>query len=203
LLIGLPSASVADEGVQVDTLDVGDTASVFESPVPADSIAVADTILFVPENEKLRATEVTNPVDLEQHLCQNPTTALFKSMFVPGLGQIGNGRYVKAGVFVALESWFIGAAIHYGRQAADFREEYEATAHPGLRDDYYRLYDDRRDQRNKYTWFAAITIFVSMFDAYVDAHLSGAPDEPRNEAIAVRVLPDSLGGASVALEIGF
>ena len=38
------------------------------------------------------------------------------------------------------------------------------------RNEYYDLYQDRKDERNKFTWFAVITAFVSMFDAYVDAH---------------------------------
>ncbi|MCH9030779.1 MAG: hypothetical protein IIB00_00765, partial [candidate division Zixibacteria bacterium] len=35
---------------------------------------------------------------------QNPTAALFKSMAVPGWGQVGNKQFIKAGFVIGLES---------------------------------------------------------------------------------------------------
>ena len=35
----------------------------------------------------------------------------------------------------------------------------------------YIQFDRYRDLRNQHLWFLGITIFYSMFDAYVDAHL--------------------------------
>jgi hypothetical protein len=42
-------------------------------------------------------------------------------MLLPGWGQLGNRRYLKAILFAGLDAWFVGAAIHYGRQAREFR----------------------------------------------------------------------------------
>jgi hypothetical protein len=146
----------------------------------ADTVLAIDTVLFEPGTSLTQYRPVTNPEDLEKHLYQNPTIALFKSMAVPGWGQLGNRRYFKAVLFAGLDAWFITSAIHYGRQAADFRDRYDAedpNTDSGRvnRNIYYSLYEDRKDQRNKFTWFAVIVSFVSMFDAYVDAHLSGFP----------------------------
>jgi len=197
--------AVAAVEARADTTDVAPPTTTPSGTV--DSAAVADTIVFVPSPEKLTSARVTNPVDFEQRLSQNPTTALFKSMLVPGLGQIGNRRYVKAGVFIALEVWFVGAIVHYGRQASDYRDQYDAlpadSSFRDLRDEYYRLYDDRRDERNKYTWFAAITVFVSMFDAFVDAHLSGSPESHHDDTFDIDVRPDGQGGANLALTFRF
>lgn len=170
--------------------------------VPAPSRTV-DTILFLPQAEVTPAGEVTNPTDLEKHLTQKPTVALFKSMLVPGLGQLGNRRYVKAAVIAGLEGWLIGMAVHRGMQANDARDLYLSEEITSRRWALYYEYDRVRKSRNKYLWFAGLTIFVSMFDAYVDAHLSGSPADERNEKFSVDVLPDDGGGVAAVLSYRF
>lgn len=147
--------------------------------VKSDTVIVTDTVLYQPDGaeQELAASDTVN---LEMRLIQKPTHALLKSLFVPGLGQIGNRRYIKAGVAIGLETWFIISAVHYARQANEFRRLHEASADVSVRNEYYNLYENRSDNSNKYRWFAGIVIFISMFDAYVDAHLSGAPYEERN-----------------------
>ncbi|HWR83775.1 MAG TPA: DUF5683 domain-containing protein [Candidatus Deferrimicrobium sp.] len=174
-----------------------DTPLVDTSRAGADSVIQVDTALYQPGNALLPYTPVNNPTDFEKHLTQNPTLALFKSMFVPGLGQIGNRRYVKAVVFAGLDAWFVGSAIHYGRQAAVFRREFDNAALPAARNQWYDLYQDRKDERNKFTWFAVIVTFISMFDAYVDAHLSGFPRKERDHEVALGASPDGVVSASV------
>lgn len=177
-----------------------DTVAVDTATAPAEK---KDTIQFMPPYIEQGKVEVTDTTNYEKHLTQNPTVALFKSMLVPGLGQIGNHSYVKAGVFIVLETWFIGEAIHYGSQASDFKTKFENATDIYARDNYYQLYQDRRSARNKYTWFAGITIFVSMFDAYVDAQLSGAPDQPHEKKFDLDVRPDNKGGANLSLSMRF
>lgn len=151
----------------------------------------ADTILFTPPVVDGEAS-VTDTINFERHLRQNPTAALVKSLAIPGWGQVGNGRYVKAAIFVGLDIWFIGEAIHYGRQASDFKKQYDAATSPDLRNDYYSLYADRRQERNKYFFFLGLSTLVGMFDAYVDAHLSGSP-VGRDRAIAFDIGPAESG----------
>jgi hypothetical protein len=145
--------------------------------------ATPDTIVYVPTLDSSAALRVTNPTNFEEHLTQNPTTALFKSMFVPGLGQIGNHRYIKAAAIIGVQTWFVGSAIHYGSQASDYKAKFEATpiTEVTTRNHWHALYADRRSERNKYIWFAGLVTFVSMFDAYVDAHLSGSPEQHKRE----------------------
>jgi hypothetical protein len=176
------------------------------SAMSADSTDVSvgkDTMLFIPPHVDRDSMTVISKINPETHLYQNPTTALFKSLFVPGLGQVGNHKYVKAVLFAGLEGWFISRAIHYGGQASDFRRQYEASTDRDQRNNYYALYKNRRDQRNKYTWFTGVVAFVSMFDAYVDAHLSGSPSAGRNRKVDLSIRPMDGGGAGAVLALNF
>jgi len=168
-----------------------------------DTLVAVDTVLFRPGALLTSYNPVTNPENYEKHLYQNPTAALFKSMLIPGLGQIGNRRYIKGAVFFALDTWFVGAAIHYGRQAADFRSKFESDTSVAGRNDYYFLYEDRKDERHKFTWFAVITTFISMFDAYVDAHLSGFPQKTNDDAVSFNLHPSFKGGMVASISLSF
>jgi len=174
--------------------------------IKADSTNVSvgsDTSLFVPLPNDRDSALVTDTTNLERHLYQNPTVALFKSLFVPGLGQVGNHRYVKAVLFAGLEGWLLSSAIHYNSQAQDYRRKYDAATDPAVRNSQYYLYKNRRDERNKYLWFAGLTAFVSMFDAYVDAHLSGSPTSGRGRKVGFDVTSDGRGGTAVQLAVRF
>ena len=212
LVFSLCRLSFADSEVPDSTrADTASTAEIapadslpaVDTSVTADTSSSIDTVLFVPPDVTIKTADITNPENLEEHLTQNPTAALFKSMFVPGWGQIGNHRYVKAGVIIGLETWFIASAVHYANQASDLKSKYNNESDPILRDSYYRQYQDKRNVRLKYTWFAGITVFVSMFDAYVDAQLSGAPDARGQDKVGVDIRPDIRGGASLAVTYNF
>ncbi len=166
LLSVLPVAQLYSQELPVeDSLEVEDSAPIY------------DTTVFAPSGALDKYISVADTSNLEKMLSQNPTLALFKSMIVPGWGQASNGSYKRAFIYAGLDAWFIGAAIHYKKQAADFREQYDQSSILSQRNELYGLFNDRRDERNKYTWFAVIVTFVAMFDAYVDAHLSGFPSK--------------------------
>jgi len=198
-MLTLAAAAFADGEPSADTTRV-DTLVVADSAAATSSV---DTLLFLPDRVISRAADVANPVDLEKHLTQPPTLALFKSLLVPGLGQFGNHKYFKAALFGGLESAFIVAAIHYQRQAHDARELYTTAVDRDTRYRWYAFYDNKRKNRNKYIWFAGLTVFVSMFDAYVDAHLSGSPADSRNDRFTLDVLPNEDGGLSASVSYDF
>ena len=187
------SGDTPEDSLSVDTTTIIDSLTT----------PVVDTLLFVPSREVSPAADVTNPTNLEEHLYQQPTVALFKSMLVPGLGQLGNRRYTKALFFAGIESWFIASLLHYASQAADARQSYLEAVDINARLDYYNLYDNKRKNRNKFAWFAGLMIFISMFDAYVDAHLSGSPVDPRNDDISFDLKPADNGGVAAQLTYRF
>ena len=170
---------------------------------PKDSTAKVDTVYYTPTQITSDAALVSNPINLEEHLTQQPTIGLFKSMFVPGWGQVGNKRYLKAGIIIGLEGWLFSNAMHYRRLARDEKSRFESETDPLTRDIYYEQYLDRRAQRNKYSWFLGLAIFVSMFDAYVDAHLSGAPDQGQGAQLGFDAGPDVKGGFFASLSVRF
>jgi hypothetical protein len=173
------------------------------APAPSTDTAKvtpADTILYIPKLDSTRELSVSDTVDLEKHLTQNPTTALFKSLVIPGWGQVGNKRYFKAALFAGLEIWFVGEAVHYAGQASDYRKQYDAAVDPFYRDHYHRLYKDRYTRRSKFIWYAGITTFISIFDAYVDAHLSG---EQAERTRRVSLVPSTPNGPGLTLSLSF
>lgn len=111
--------------------------------------------------------------------------ALLRSVAVPGWGQFYNRRYIKAGVVFIAESFFIYEAARWWKKTEDQYDKVLLT--PEDQDQFYQfqLYKSYRGTRDDYLWLVGITVFVSMFDAYVDAHLAGfdvdlTPDfEPR------------------------
>jgi len=127
---------------------------------------------------------------------QNPTVALFKSLIFPGGGQFDNKSYIKGTIVFTLEVALIGAVVHYTDKATTARRNFEnaKAARGGLvsaesttipygsisvNDAHYAElfndYQDARDEKNLFRWYLGTFIFLSMFDAFVDAHLAQFP----------------------------
>ncbi len=190
--------------------------SIFVSPIFGESTAdyisqddslkvKTDTILFVPGSQLKFFANVDDSTNFEKHLIQNPTKALFKSMILPGLGQLGNKKKRKAVIYFGLYAWFLGETFHYGAQAGDFLKQFEETSKDNisLRNDYHSLYLDRKDERNKFRWFTIIVTFISMFDAYSDAHLSGFPKAKENSGLSFDINFHEKQRLSAELTYGF
>jgi hypothetical protein len=169
-----------------------------------DSVTAVDTMLFNIQSQLSNTSNVTDTSDFEKRLIQTPTKALFKSMLIPGWGQFGNKKPLKALIFAGMDAWMILSAIHHGKKANDLFNQFESTDDSDLRNQYYSMYLSRKDQRNKFTWFAVIISFFSMFDAYVDAHLSGYPELENNvEGVTMDIIPDNSNGAQIQLSYHF
>jgi len=166
-------------------------------------IPPADTVVYNRLSQLDRYAPPADTVDFESHLYQGPTTALFKSMVIPGWGQWGNRRHIKALFFAGLDAWMVASAIDYRGKAADAFDRYDAATDLAERNSLYDAYEEQRDNRNKYTWYAVIVSFVAMFDAYVDAHMSGFPDKEREQEISLDVGPDYQGGVQASVTVAF
>lgn len=170
-----------------------------------DSNLTKDTVIYKPAGFESSALAVSDSIDYEKRLIQNPTKALFKSMLVPGLGQVGNRKYFKAAVVVGLQAWLISSAIDHGREASDFKEQFELSSDTSERLVLYDNFLDSKDQRNKFTWFAVIVTFVSMFDAFADAHLSGFPKDkkPGEDKLSLNIRPLDKNGLYASVAVSF
>lgn len=87
---------------------------------------------------------------------------------LPGWGQFTNRKHLKAAVVFGLEVWFLKEAITNWRSANDARHKLIADPNHSQHFADYQFYWGNRSDN---LWYLGITIFVSMFDAYVDAHL--------------------------------
>lgn len=171
----------------------------------ADSNLTTDTVIYKPIGLESSALAVSDSIDYEKRLIQNPTKALFKSMLVPGLGQVGNRKYFKAAIVVGLQGWLISSAIDHGKEASDFKDKFELSSDTPERNILYDNFLDSKDQRNKFTWFAVIVTFVSMFDAFADAHLSGFPKDkkPGEDKLSLKIRPLDKNGLYASVAVTF
>ena len=103
---------------------------------------------------------------------KSPTGALLRSVAFPGWGQFYNGKYIKSLVIFGTEATFITlAAVEWKRRNQHKRRFQDLPQdHPDKAWEFeqFRFYED---QRNLFLWITAGIVFLSMFDAYVDAQL--------------------------------
>lgn len=126
---------------------------------------------------------------------QKPTIALFKSILIPGWGQLGNKKYVKAALVASLEIYLISNYIHYAGKASDAKKDFQPLIGTDRAGPYYEKYRSAKDDRNFYGWMTGGVIFISMFDAYVDAHLARFPKYIKGISLKLGPLPTGDFGA--------
>jgi hypothetical protein len=123
--------------------------------------------------------------------------ALLRSVAVPGWGQYYNHKYVKSVVVFGAEMFFIVKTVHWWKKTEDQYNSIQQTDDKSQQDTRYNIYRSYRTSRDDYLWAVGLTVFLSMFDAYVDAHLAG---------FDVDITPDfepPKGGASIKLSLRF
>ena len=134
---------------------------------------------------------------------QKPTVALFKSMLVPGWGQLGNRQYIKAGIIIGTEVTLIGTLLHYDKKTSDAKTAYDNASISGddnLKWETFQAFDRSRDSRNLFSWITGTLIFLSMFDAYVDAHLVRFPKYDKRISLQINSEGQDELRAAVALK---
>ncbi len=185
-----PSAAADSANTRLDSLP-------YDSLVPPPSACdttVADTmvpesvslqpIMYHPGPDTVLMAAYRDRAEQQKHK-RSPTLTLFKSVVFPGWGQYSNGKYLKAGLIFAVESYFIYKAVYYGNKASDWKQKWK-TAPDNLKYTYFTQYADYRDTRNSFLWYTGLTVFLSMFDAYVDAHLANFPkDIPTTDKLSL------------------
>jgi len=133
---------------------------------------------------------------------KSPMGALFRSVAFPGWGQLYNKKYLKAGLVFGVEITFLTLMAMDWNWMNEHKKLFDSLPqyHPDKLWEYeqYKFYKDRK---NLYLWSTIATIFVSMFDAYVDAHLYDFDKEM--ERIGFEISPDSDGKMSLKLSISF
>lgn len=117
---------------------------------------------------------------------KSPTGAMIRSLVFPGLGQIYNEQYIKAGIVLAGQSTLIGFSFYYNNRARE--------SPTPLEKEFYK------DRRNLMYWLIGAATLLSMLDAYIDAHLYDFDTGP-DLAIRIGTLNDSF--RSDGVDFGF
>ncbi|MFV0531096.1 MAG: DUF5683 domain-containing protein [Flavobacteriales bacterium] len=124
--------------------------------------------------------------DIEKNFRSPQKAALYSAVF-PGLGQIYNRKYIKAGLALALIGTGIGFTSFYQGQYQNFREGYinrlndPSYQYNGMNISAETLannMDDRRRSRDYAVLLTALAYILNIVDATVDAHLDPVRKDP-------------------------
>jgi uncharacterized protein DUF5683 len=138
--------------------------SVRTPPVPADTAAVVEV-------GRTRAPVRAAPAKPGRF--SEPRYVMFRSLLIPGWGQLYNRSWIKAGIFAGLEGWMIAGLItdehklnELSRAVNDAQARNDETAF----DAAVNAYNDRLDRTISRRWLLGGAIAYALVDAYVDAH---------------------------------
>lgn len=128
---------------------------------------------------------------------KSPTGALLRSVAFPGWGQFYNGKYIKSLVIFGTEATFITLAAVEWRRRNEHKRRFQDLPqnHPEKAWEFeqFRFYED---QRNLFLWITAGIIFLSMFDAYVDAQLYNF-DKEEVPDFSISLIPEYKEGKGI------
>jgi hypothetical protein len=140
------------------------------------------------EGSNLPGSEAQTDTVLER---KSPMGALLRSVAFPGWGQFYNCKYIKSLVVLGAETTFITMAIVDWSRMKEHQKNFQNPDYPDRywEFDQFRFYEDRR---NMFLWITAGIVFISMFDAYVDAHLYNFEKEEVRD-LSISILPGANG----------
>ncbi|MCD4651087.1 MAG: hypothetical protein K8S56_04785 [Candidatus Cloacimonetes bacterium] len=111
---------------------------------------------------------------------KSPLRASLSSFAVSGGGQAYNGKYIKAVLFFGSEAYFIGQVIYSHNKMQDYSDKaYNSIANSPEFLYYESKYNSYYNDRQNAYWWLGTTIFVSVIDAFVDAHLYNYEEKKR------------------------
>lgn len=118
-----------------------------------------------------------------------PTGALLLSVAIPGGGQFYNRKYIKSFLYGGTEIYLIKYVYWRWQQMDEHWRNFKSTDDDLIKAQQFALYEKKRDSRNTHIWLTALVVFVSMFDAYVDAHL--ADFDQTDKAFEAYIIPEN------------
>jgi len=118
-----------------------------------------------------------------------PTGALLLSVAIPGGGQFYNRKYIKSFLYGGTEVYLIKYVYWRWKQMDEHWRNFKNAGDDITKAQQFALFEKKRDSRNTHIWLTALVVFVSMFDAYVDAHL--ADFNQTDKAFDAYVIPEN------------
>jgi hypothetical protein len=130
---------------------------------------------------------------------KSPMGALLRSVALPGWGQFYDHQYIKGTLVLGTETTFITLAVIEWSRMSTHKRGFQNTGSPySVRQwefEQFRFYEDKR---NLYLWVTAGIVFLSMFDAYVDAQLYDF-DKEKVRDLPISLVPTANRGISVQM----
>ena len=160
--------------------------------------------VFIFDNQSFGQTNQDSSLSVIPHAdtslkYKSPLGALFRSVAFPGWGQFYNGKYFKSLVVFGTETTFITLAVIEWRRQNEHKRNFQNLPqdHPDKDWEFeqFRFYEDRR---NLFLWITAGIVFLSMFDAYVDAHLYNF-DKEKVPDFSISLIPEYKEGKEINL----
>jgi hypothetical protein len=102
---------------------------------------------------------------------KNPTLASTLSLVIPSGGQLYNGSFVKAGIVLFSDAYFLKMANYHDKERIKYKNKLNESDNEFEGNYYRRQMNYHMEKRQSSYWWVGITCFLSMADAYVDAHL--------------------------------
>jgi hypothetical protein len=136
---------------------------------PAAPVDTAGKLVSVGSTRRIPAATQ----DTTHHAYSEPRYVMFRSMLVPGWGQLYNRAWLKATLMVGVEGGLIAKIIEDERhlnQLSETADEAQANGDEAAFDAAINAYNDRLSQSISRRWLLGATIAYAMVDAYVDAH---------------------------------
>jgi len=152
------------------------------------STLILETQCFGQTKQDSTASKVSEPDTLLKS--KSPMGALLRSVAFPGWGQCYNHKYLKGVVVFGTETTFITlAAIEWSRanvHKKNFQNPKYSYSDRYWEFEQFKFYEDRR---NLFLWITAGVVFLSMFDAYVDAQLYNF-DKEKVRDLSISLVPE-------------
>ena len=132
----------------------------------ADSVSIASAQQTVADPPRQATKTQEEPTVQKDSVAvqKSPRGAMLRSLFVPGWGQLYNGKWLKAIVIAGAEIGLIANAIIQNQLAVQATNIYER--------EFYQ------NNRGLSLWWLGGVILYSMADAYVDAQLYNFDESP-------------------------
>ncbi|MFH1700818.1 MAG: DUF5683 domain-containing protein [Candidatus Zixiibacteriota bacterium] len=189
LIMLSPACAATTDIIPADSLNPIDSS--LASPASNDDGLLLSPVLYQASEDSfiVRAYLTENTLSIPK---RSQSMTMLKSVAFPGWGQFANKKYFKSGVIFLVESYFIYKAVDYGIKAGDARKYWRGLPDSlaSQKAEAFRAYANYRDTRNTNIWYAGITIFFSMIDAYVDAHLQDFPPPiKKSDNISIELSP--------------
>lgn len=131
---------------------------------------VTPSIFAQTEQDSLQSVQMADSAFV---MSKSPLGAVLRSAVLPGWGQIYNESYWKVPVVWGFLGYFVYEWIQNNNDYKTYRDLFNTSLNQSSsgNSSYYNLREFYKDQRDLFAVYVGLSYFLTLVDAYVDAHL--------------------------------